>query len=439
MSNDEAALNQPPVNVPNSVLDVAWAREQFPSLGLSVGGRSAVYFDNPAGTQVPRQVEQAMLSYFAEANANTHGTFLTSRRTDALVERARLLTAAFLGANSPDEIAFGPNMTTLTLSLSQAIGRTLRAGDEVIVSDLDHDANISPWLELEERGIVVRRIPIEPARGTLDLSAFERLLSERTRLVAVGYASNALGTVNDVRRISELAHSAGARVWIDAVHFAPHRPIDVGALGVDYLVCSAYKFFGPHLGVFWGKHELLEALPARRIRPSPSSAPEKFEPGTKNHEGLAGLVGALEYVAALGVGSGHAVPFGADLPALGVARERLRAAMVAIAGYESELCRALCSGLCAIPGLALYGVRDPGELEARVPTFGFTLAGADNLEVARRLAERGIFVWAGHHYALTLMERLGLGESGLVRVGAVHYNTAEEIERLLAALADISG
>jgi cysteine desulfurase family protein (TIGR01976 family) len=439
MSSVDPAMNQRPPDTSDSVLDVTWAREQFPSLGLRVGVSSAIYFDNPAGTQVPRQVEQAMLSYFAEANANTHGPFLTSRRTDGMVERARLLSAAFLGASSADEIAFGPNMTTLTLSLSQALGRTLQAGDEVIVSDLDHDANISPWLDLEERGIVIRRIPLAVDRSTLDLTAFERLLCERTRLVAVGYASNALGTVNDVRRISELAHQAGARVWVDAVHLAPHRLIDVRALGIDYLVCSAYKFFGPHLGVLWGKHELLEALPARRIRPAPSSAPEKFETGTKNHEGLAGLVGALEYLAALGAGPDHAVPFGPDLPSLDVARAALRVSMTSIAAYESLLCRALCDGLRAVRGLRLYGVTNPNELGQRVPTFGFTLAGIDNLSVARQLAERGIFVWAGHHYALTLMERLGLGEEGVVRVGAVHYNTGEEVERLLAALDSIAG
>jgi cysteine desulfurase family protein (TIGR01976 family) len=397
-----------------------------------------VYFDNPAGTQVPRQVEQAVVSYFAQANANTHGTFLTSQRTDALVDRARQLTAAFLGAGSSDEIAFGPNMTTLTHALSQALGRGFRAGDEVIVSDLDHDANISPWLDLEERGVVIRRIPVHAARGTLDLEAFERLLSERTRLVAVGFASNALGTVNDVGRIAERAHAAGARVWVDAVHLAPHRPIDVRALDIDYLVCSAYKFFGPHLGILWGKHELLEALPARRIRPAPSSAPEKFETGTKNHEGLAGLVGALEYLGALGTAPGHGVPFGAGLPELAAARASLHAAMTAIAGYEAQLSRALLDGLASIRGLRLYGVADPGELAWRVPTFGFTLAGIDNLGAARRLGERGIFVWAGHHYALTLMERLGLGEAGVIRVGAVHYNTGEDIERLLDALDGLS-
>jgi cysteine desulfurase family protein (TIGR01976 family) len=423
---------------PPPALDVGWAREQFPSLELRVGAREVAYFDNPAGTQVPLQVMRATSDYFSRANANVHGSFLTSQRTDALVERARLLCAAFLGGSRRDEIVFGPNMTSLTHTFSQAIGRTLRPGDEIIVSDLDHDANISPWLDLEERGVVIRRIPICVERGCLDLEAFDRLLSERTRLVAVGYASNALGTVNDVRGIAERARAAGARVWVDAVHWAPHRPIDVRALGVDYLVCSAYKFFGPHVGVLWAARERLDALPARRIRPAPSTAPDKFEAGTKNHEGLAGLVGALEYLAALGAGPGHDPASFAREDAVERLRVPLLRAMTAVAAYESELSLELVSGLQAIRGLRLYGVTDPDDLAARVPTFGFTLRGVENGELSRRLGERGLFVWAGHHYALTLMDRLGLGEAGVVRVGAVHYNTASEVERLLTALDDLA-
>jgi len=410
-------------------LDLAWVREQFPSLGLTVGGAPVIYLDNPAGTQVPRQVERGILSYFGSANANTHGSFLTSQRTDAVVERARLLTAALLGAQSPEEIAFGPNMTSLTQGLSRAFARLLRPGDELIVSDLDHDANISPWLELQEQGVVVRRIPIQPARGALDLAAFERLLNERTRLVAVGYASNALGTVNDVRRITELSHAAGAWVWVDAVHLAPHRLIDVQALDIDFLVCSAYKFFGPHLGVFWGKRQLLESLPARPIRPAPKNVPDKFESGTKNHEGLAGLIGALEYLVALGA-PGHTLAAGS----LEDARASLVRSMAAISAHENVLSRELLEGLGAIRGLRLYGVTSVEALSERVPTFGFTLEGLDTEEVARRLAQRGIFAWAGHHYALTLMDRLGLGEAGVVRLGAVHYNTSEEVGRTLNAL-----
>jgi len=282
--------------------------------------------------------------------------------------------------------------------------------------------------------VVLRRIPVDRQRGALDLAAFERILSQRTRLVAVGHASNALGTVNDVQRITELAHRAGAWVWVDAVHLAPHRPIDVRALDVDFLVCSAYKFFGPHVGVLWGRSELLARLPSRRIRPAPSTAPDKFESGTKNHEGLAGLVGALAYLAQLGTGPGHPSPFAAGALTLEHARAALTATLTAISAYEAGLSRQLLAGLGSIRGLRIYGVQDPAAIAERVPTFAFTLAGVSNAEVARRLAEQGIFAWAGHHYALTLMERLELGEAGVVRVGAVHYNTADEVARLLEAL-----
>lgn len=433
------AMNEPQPRtsgLSSSVLDVAWARAQFPSLELQVAGKRALYFDNPAGTQVPRQVQRAVSEYFASANANSHGSFLTSERTDAIIERARVLCAALLGASSASEIVFGANMTSLTLSASAALGRSFQAGDEVIVSDLDHDANIGPWLELEAAGIVIRRIPIQRETGTLDLEAFEKLLGRRTRLVAVGYASNALGTVNDIPRIVSLAHAVGAWVWVDAVHLAPHRPIDVRALGVDFLVCSAYKFFGPHVGVLWGRRERLEALPSRRIRPAPSQVPDSLESGTKNHEGLAGLVGALAYLGALGSGGRAGAALAAAAP--DGARPVLHAGMTAIAAYEAELCRQLLAGLTAIPGLSLYGLGSPGRLGERVPTFGFRLRGRNNHEVARRLAERGIFVWAGHHYALTLMDRLDLGEEGVVRVGAVHYNTTEEVAELLGAIEDLS-
>lgn len=432
-------MNEPhpgAASLSSSVLDVAWARQQFPSLDLEVAGRRALFFDNPAGTQVPRQVRRAVAEYLDGANANSHGAFLTSERTDLIIERARLLCAALLGGSSPSEIVFGANMTSLALAASTALCRLFRAGDEVIVSDLDHDANIGPWLELEAAGVSVRRIPIHVETGTLDLEAFERLLGKRTRLVAVGYASNALGTVNDIRRIAERAHAVGAWVWVDAVHLAPHRPIDVQALDVDFLVCSAYKFFGPHVGILWGKRERLEALPSRRIRPAPSNVPDRLESGTKNHEGLAGLVGALEYLAALGSGAAAAPVLAATSP--DEARPALHAAMSAIATYEQQLSRQLLAGLTAIPGLRLYGLASLTALAERVPTFAFTLRDRDTLEVGRRLGERGIFAWAGHHYALTLMDRLGLGEQGVVRVGAVHYNTAEDVAELLRAIESLS-
>lgn len=411
-------------------LDTAWAREQFPALNLRVNDRPVVYFDNPAGTQVPERVIDGFSSYLRQANANTHGDFLTSQRTDALVERARALSAAFLGASSSTEIIFGPNMTSLTQSLSRALGRGWSRGEEVIVTDLDHDANISPWLDLAERGIVVRRIPLAAEEGTLDLAAFEQLLSPRTRLVAVGYASNALGTINDLPRITALAHAAGAQVWVDAVHYGPHGPIDVRALDIDFLVCSAYKFFGPHLGIAWGRGELLDGLRSDRIHPAPRESPDKFETGTKNHEGLAGLVGAFGYLADLAGVS--------DLSGV-EARPALLRALQLIRAYEVELGAALLEGLRSVPGLRVRGLSQQSDLERRVPTFGFTLDGIQNAEVSRRLGAQGIFTWAGHHYALTLMERLGLAErGGVVRVGAVHYNTPAEVDRLITALREIA-
>jgi cysteine desulfurase family protein (TIGR01976 family) len=398
---------------------------------LQVADQPVVYFDNPAGTQVPQRVIDGVGNYFRQANANTHGDFLTSQRTDELVDRARVLSAAFLGASSSAEIIFGPNMTSLTQSLSRALGRSWSRGDEVIVTDLDHDANISPWLDLTERGIVVRRIPLAAEEGTLDLDAFERLLSPRTRLVAVGYASNALGTVNDLPRITALAHAAGARVWVDAVHYGPHGPIDVRALDIDFLVCSAYKFFGPHLGIAWGRGELLEALHSDRVRPAPSESPDKFETGTKNHEGLAGLVAAFGYLADL---AGVSDLSGVEAPRLALGR-----ALRLVRAYELELGAALLEGLQSVPGLRVRGLSSARDLHRRVPTFGFTLEGVPNAEVSRRLGAQGIFTWAGHHYALTLMERLDLAESGgVVRVGAVHYNTPAEVERLITALREIA-
>jgi len=409
-----------------SSLDVAWARAQFPALEQRLQGAPVTFFDNPAGTQVPRRVIDGVARYFTEANANTHGSFVTSQRTDRTISRARELGAAFVGASSPSEVVFGANMTTLTYALSRALGRGLSPGDEIIVSDLDHDANISPWLDLASRGVVVRRIPVHLDNCTLDLEHFSRLLSQKTRLVAVGLASNAVGTINDVARITQLSHQVGAWVWVDAVHYAPHGLIDVAALDCDFLVCSAYKFFGPHVGLLWGRAQLLEQLVTRQVRPAPQTVPERFETGTKCHEGLAGLVEAFSYIAEHGGG------FEADG---GDPRVVLVRAMHAIRAHELVLAALLLEGLHSVRGLRIVGLSAAAELDGRVPTFAFTLDGWPSAEVSERLAERGIFTWAGNHYALTLMERLDLeSRGGVVRVGAVHYNTAAEVERLIDAL-----
>lgn len=411
-------------------LDNAWARAQFPALSLSHGEREVAFFDNPAGTQVPRAVIDGVAHYFARANANTHGAFLTSRRTDEMIARARDLAAAFLGARSGEEVAFGPNMTTLTFAFSRAFERRLGPGDEIIVSDLDHDANITPWVDLAARGVVVRRIPIQRERCTLDLSVLESLLSKKTRLVAVGLASNAVGTINDVARIARIAHAVGALVWVDAVHYAPHGPIDVQALDCDFLVCSAYKFFGPHLGILWGKAERLAEIVPAQVRPAPSTVPERFETGTKNHEGVAGLVETFGYLSELGVRAGARLELGH--------RAVLHAGMRAVRAYELELAEHLRAGLTGVRGLQLVGLAEREDLAWRVPTFAFTLEGRAPAEVSQRLAEQGIFTWSGNHYAITLMERLGLEQrGGVVRVGAVHYNTRAEVERLVTALAEL--
>jgi cysteine desulfurase family protein (TIGR01976 family) len=362
-----------------------------------------------------------------EGSANTHGAFESSRRSDELIAEARRGMAALLGAESEHEIAFGPNMTTLTYALSRAIARRFVPGDEVIVSELDHDANVSPWLALEESGVVVRQIPMQVDDCTLDLAAYARLLSPKTRLVAVGYASNAVGTINDVERVVELAHRAGALVWVDAVHYAPHGLIDVTALGADFVVCSAYKFFGPHLGILWGKASVLDAVQAHQVRPAPQTSPEKFETGTKNHECIAGLLQTLDYLRELGRRAGAT---GTD------ARSELARAMQAIRDYENGLGAALLDGLSSVSGLRLYGIDDASRLHERVPTFAFTLDGVPSAEVSERLGDRGIYSWAGNYYALLVMQRLGL-TNGAVRVGAVHYNSLNEIDRLIEALKDL--
>ena len=415
-------------------MDLPSIRAEFPALAeKDPAGRPYVYFDGPGGTQVPRSVIAAMEDYLVRANSNVHGAFLTSRRTDEIIARAREAAADFLNAPSPEEIVFGPNMTTLTFHISRALERELAPGDEVVVTRLDHDANVAPWLRLAERGVTIRWADFHPETCTLDLEGLRGLLNERTRLVAVGYASNAVGTINDVARIARWAHEVGAWVYVDAVHYAPHGPIDVQAVGCDFLVCSAYKFFGPHLGVLWGRRELLERLQPDKVRPAPDTVPDRFETGTQNHEGLAGLVAAVDYLA--GIGERFGEPFVGWYTALTGRRLHLKTALSAIQAYERELGWRLIRGLQAIPGLRIWGITDPALADWRVPTVSFTLEGFTPQEVARRLGEEGIFVWDGNFYALGLTRRLGLEEKGgLVRVGLVHYNTAEEVDRFLAAM-----
>jgi len=406
-----------------------WIRAQFPALQQAINGREVIYLDGPGGTQVPQRVIDAMADYLARSNANTHGSFPTSRRTDAVIAAARDAMADLLGCEA-DEIVFGTNMTTMTFAVSRAIGRELRPGDEILLTRLDHDANIAPWSTLEEHGAVIRLVDIDPKDCTLDMGDLRRQLNDRTRLIAVCYASNAVGTINDVAEIARLAHAVGALVFVDAVHFVPHGPIDVRALDCDFLACSPYKFFAPHVGVLFGKREHLRHFRPYKVRPATQDSPERWETGTQNHEGLAGVTAAIEYLAELGRRTGPNVGDGRTSKR----RPVLLAAMEAIRGYERKLVEPLIRGLLAIPGVTVYGITDPPRFDWRTPTVALRLAGQTPQELARFLAEQGMFTWAGNYYAINLTERLGVETAGgMLRLGLVHYNTAEEVARVVDA------
>ncbi len=423
-------------------LDPQRIRGQFPALQ-----QPAIFLDNPAGTQVARTTLERINAYLVEHNANHGGAFATSRLSDSVVDEARAAAADFLHAARPEEIVFGPNMTSLTFNVSRSIGRWLKSGDEIVVTRLDHDANITPWVMLaQDRGCSVRWVDFHPENGTLDMDDMIAALENRPRLVAVGYASNALGTINPVERIIELAHAAGALTYIDAVQYAPHGPIDVQKLGCDFLVCSAYKYFGPHVGVLYGKYDLLDELTAYKVRPAPADPPGKFETGTGNFEGYAGVLGALEYFEWVGetFGDAYTEKFSGQYTGRAL---RLKKGVAAIRAYEYELSRALLDVLEETPGVTIYGPTDRRRLEERVPTVSFTLnvgAGLDNRPVhprlvAEELDKAGIYVWDGNYYALAVTERLGLEASGgMVRVGPVHYNTVEEIRQFGEALGRIA-
>ncbi len=410
-------------------------RQQFPSLD-----RSAIFFDNPGGTQIVRHSLERMQRYLLECNANHGGAFETSRRSDEILDEAHAAMAEFLNAARPDEIVFGHNMTTLTLHLSRSLAQWLQPGDQIVVTRLDHDANIAPWLLIaEDRGCRVVWVDFHPEDCTLNLEEFQKALERQPEIVAFGYASNAVGTINPVRQMTRLAKEAGALVFVDAVHYAPHGPIDVQDIGCDFLVCSAYKFFGPHLGVLYGRYELLSDLKAYKVRPAPNNPPGKFETGTQNHEGIAGLLGTLEYLAWLGAQFGSDAAEGLREEGFTGRRLLYKQAMTAIRAYEYELSRALLVAIAAVPGTRIYGITDSKQLDRRVPTVSFTLAGKHPRAVAEALGQAGIYVWDGNYYALAVTERLGLEDKGgMVRVGAVHYNTVQEIERLHDALNQVA-
>jgi len=410
-------------------LDIEWVRQQFPALQQTVNGQPAVFFDAPGGTQVPQRVIDAIAGYFSTSNANTHGAFLTSARTDQVIAGARAAMADFLNC-SADEVVFGPNMTTLTLALSRAVGRELKSGDELLVTVLDHDANVSPWVCLEERGVKVRTADIKRSDCTLDMFDLQAKIRRSTRLVAVGWAANAVGTINNVREAVRLAHAAGSMAFIDAVHYAPHGAIDVRALDCDFLACSAYKFFGPHLGILYGKREQLQRLRPYKLRASSELLPDRWETGTQNHECLAGLIAAVDYIADLGR---------RHKPEVASRREAILAAYEVIRQHERSLAERLITGLLEISGLTFYGIKDLARLDERTPTVAIRMEGHTPRELATKLGERGIFTWDGNYYAINLTERLGVETSGgMLRIGLAHYNTAEEVDRLLAELRGLA-
>jgi cysteine desulfurase family protein (TIGR01976 family) len=409
-------------------------RRFFPSLNQTSQEEPVVFFDNPGGTQVPSAVIDAMTAYLTRANANTGGAFANSRRTDAIIARARASMADFLNA-SPDEIIFGANMTTLTFAISRALGRVFQPGDEILVTTLDHDANIAPWLALRENDVVIQIADIQPDTCTLNMDDLHSKLSPRTKLVAVGYASNAVGTINDLSTIIRWAREVGALVFVDAVQYAPHGPIDVRALDCDFLVCSAYKFFGPHLGILYGKQQWLEQLAAYKVRPAPNEPPGKFETGTLNHEGIAGLLGALDYLAMLG--RDHADLYPDLYPTWNEGPRTFKLAMQAIQDYERGLVDYLLQQLQSIQGLRVLGLTRPEDLPYRVPTVACVSSHYTPRDMARELGEQSIFTWDGNYYAMALMDRLGLSELGALRIGLAHYNTIEEIDRLISILRDL--
>lgn len=419
-------------------IDPTALRRHFPSLNQEVNGYPAAFFDGPGGTQTPNIVIDAMSHYLRQYNSNLGGAFLTSECTDRTVAEARQAIVDLINARRPEEIAFGQNMTSLTFAMSRAISRTWREGDEIIVTRLDHDANISPWLlAAEEKGVTVRWLDFNPQDCTLNIGRLGDMLNNRTRLVAVTLASNAVGTIVDVRRVAEMAHTVDALVYVDAVHNMPHNLVDVQKLDCDFLVASAYKFFGPHTGIMYGKYDLLEELVAYKVRPAPKMPPGKWETGTQSFESLAGVKAAVSYLENIDHMSASSEDD--DHQPIASRRQHLENVMQAIKQYEEGLSRHFLRLAADIPGLKVYGITDLERLPERVPTFAVNLAGYEPRWVAEYLGQRGQFVWDGHYYAVAVMDHLGtLDRGGLVRIGFVHYNSIDEIDRLAAILYEMA-
>jgi cysteine desulfurase family protein (TIGR01976 family) len=414
------AMNDTAVLSPAPVTSTAEIRKCFPALERTHNGYPVAYFDGPGGTQVPRAVAEAMNDYLYHHNANTHWAYPTSEETDAIIDSARCVLADFLNA-APNEIAFGANMTTLTFHLARALGRGYKRNDEIVVTELDHHANVAPWRTLEkECGVKVRMVKMIPETGELDWDDFSRQLTGRIKLVAIGAASNALGTINDMRRAAEMAHSLGAQIFVDAVHYAPHELVGVRDWNCDFLACSAYKFYGPHIGILYGQRDVFVSLDFPKLIPAPDSAPERAETGTQNHEGIAGASAAVDFLASLAPGPTR--------------RGRLHAALRQLHERGDALITQMWDGLLEMGRVRLYG---PPPGTARTPTIAFTVNGVPSIEAAEKLAERGVFLSHGDFYALTVVERLGQTSNGLIRAGCACYTTPEEVDRLLAGVRAI--
>ncbi|MER9564308.1 cysteine desulfurase-like protein [Mesorhizobium sp. M0571] len=401
-------------------------REKFPALSLTDKGRRRIYLDNPAGTQVPQAVTDAVSGCLLATNANLGGFFETTVAAQEIVDEAHLAMADFLGAASPQEIVIGANMTTLTYHMSRTLGRTMKPGDEIVLTRMDHEGNVSPWLQLaEDLGLVVRWLPFGQQSWQVEEAALAALLSERTRLVALNYASNLTGSINRVKSLTRIARQAGALVYVDAVQFAPHGLIDVQSLGCDFLICSAYKFFGPHMGILWGRLDVIDALKPYKCRCSSSALPERLELGTPQIELMAGLSAAVDYFAELGAAAG----------AQASRRQKITKAFEVSIAYENPLALQLIDGLSDIAGLTIHGIIDPKRINERVPTVSFTVEGIVPETIVRQMNAENIFLWSGHNYAWEIVRQLGIpAEQGVVRIGIAHYNTSAEIDETLASV-----
>jgi len=405
----------------SSTFSVSDIRAQFPALKRVHNGFPVAYFDGPGGTQVPRSVVEAMNDYLFNHNANTHWGYPTSDETDAMIDDARTAFADLFNAD-PADIVFGQNMTSLTFHLARALGRQFAPGDEIIVTELDHHGNVDTWKSLEnECGVVIRTLPMNVATCQLELDQLPKLLTEKTQLVAIGAASNAVGTISDIKEVISVARNAGALTFVDAVHFAPHRLIDVKEIGCDFLACSAYKFYGPHIGIMYGRRELLDGIDFPKLRPAPNAAPERMETGTQSHESIVGAAAAVDFLASIGTG--------------GSRRENLVSAFSALETHDTEVTKTLYEGLKSIDGVHVYG---PGFDQERTSLVSFTVRELPSKSVAKQLVKDGLFLSSGDFYAATVVERLGVAEQGLVRAGGSCYTTTEEVERLVASVAKIA-